>query len=152
MSENSIELKAPTAELVSKILSFSRDGLTRKQIHQWSAELPEPTSPEEIDKAILLAHDELARSADINPDIEAGRSIARLHDLYARLHQTGDLRGCLSVQKELSALLGLSDSNHKQQLRRMAAAIIDIAGNYIEKTKQGAFLGEIKRWMRKTGA
>jgi len=153
-----IELYTPPPELVAKVLSLSRDGLTRTQIHGWAEDLPEKPTKEAIDAAIAQSAIELASAGNISSDVEAGRSIARLHDLYARLHQTGDLRGCLSVQKELTRMLGLANSASKHQsrkveaMKRTAMRIVDIAERYIPKSKATQFIEEIRECFESGGA
>ena len=131
-----LSMRRVSSDLVSKVLSLSRDGLTRDQVHKWAAELPEPPKPQDIDAAIAESATHLAHAGLIDSDLETGRSMARLNDLYARLHQTGDLRGCLSVQKEISRMLGISQSSKRalerkqEAIKRTAMRIVDIAERY----------------------
>ena len=152
-----LEIYSPPDELVDRVLSLSRDGLNRGQIHRWADDLPEKLSREMIDASIAQAAIFLANAGNISSDIEAGRSIARLHDLYARLHQTGDLRGCLAIQKELTKMLGLANTTQKQHDRKMSAIktitmeIVGIAEKFIHPNKNQEFIGEVKTVLKAGG-
>jgi hypothetical protein len=45
--------------------------------------------------------------ADFNPDLEFGKSIARLNMLFQNSATIQDFKACLSIQKELNKLLSL---------------------------------------------
>jgi hypothetical protein len=45
--------------------------------------------------------------ADFNPELELGKSIARLNMLFMNSSKIQDFKACLSIQKEINKLLSL---------------------------------------------
>lgn len=152
-----VALYQPPDEFVRKIVALSRDGLSRAQIHKWAREVPEPPSDQAIDAAIAQAAIDLAAAAAISSDVEAGRSISRLHDLYARLHELGDLRGCLAVQKELTKMLGLTSDlkahsdRRVETVKKVTMEIVGIAEDFIPAKDSAEFIRKIRDVLKRAG-
>lgn len=64
-------------------------------------------SARQIPKAIAAARRALTAAADYHRDVELGRAITRLNDLYRRALAVQDIKTAASVQKEFNKLLAL---------------------------------------------
>jgi len=139
----------PPSELEAKITALSRDGLTPEQIQEWAQGLPEELTREEVAAGIRAADTSIAATGSITEGVEIGRSIARLHDLYARMHQMGDLRGCLQTQQQMTrlALMALD----RPQPITDAIAPEDAQRMVNELTRNGMSDEDIRRWSRGAG-
>lgn len=64
-------------------------------------------SSRSVDRYIHEARDLLERAGDYERQLEKGRALDRLHDLYARCVNAKDHRGALAVQHQINELCGL---------------------------------------------
>jgi len=142
-------LPEPPAELTRKITSLSRDGLSPDQIHQWAQDLPDELSDGEIIAGIQAAERDIAATGNISEGVEIGRSIARLNDLYARMHQMGDLRGCLQVQQQMTTL-ALKAIDRPEPITS-AIPPEDVQRKVNELARNGVSDEDIRKWARGAG-
>jgi len=136
---------AEMALRVDEIFNLLLQGLGRRQILRFVAEqrsggvdrrgepLPDwNVQSRQVDNYMAAATRRLKRAGRTQRDLEMGRAVARLHDIYAKAAARGDLTACRQVQKDLTELLGL---NAPDQLEIMGkdGGMIDVVQHYAEK-------------------
>lgn len=99
---DSIEVRRRIDQVYTMLLS----GLDSRQIVQYAAEHWD-ISDRRAREYIAKANELFEQAAHPKRERELGRALMRLDRMYAAALKVQDLRTCLSVQKEISALLGL---------------------------------------------
>lgn len=99
--------KAETQLRISQIYKMLLSGVGRAEIIQYGSKNWE-IGDRQTDDLIARTNKIFEANAEVIRDREFGKSISRLNDLYMRSMQVQDYKTCLSVQKEVIALLGLS--------------------------------------------
>lgn len=100
--------KAEHEQRLSQIHALLVNNLSRKDICRYVSEKTTwGLTERSIDRYIAEATKMIQASAAFSRDLELGKAIARINDLYSRAHRVQDYKTCLAVQRELSELLGL---------------------------------------------
>jgi hypothetical protein len=136
---------AEMALRVDEVFNLLLQGLGRRQVLRFVADqrsggisrqgepLPDwQVRNRQVDNYLAKATERLKESGKTQRDIEMGRAVARLNDLYAKSAARSDLRTCLSVQKDLTELLGLAAPNQLEIMGK-DGGMIDVVQHYAEK-------------------
>jgi len=102
--------KSTDAEIerrVSEVYTLILAGVRRADIVRHAAKNKWGVESRMIDTYIARATEELRTAATVDRDAELGRAIRRLHHLHQASQRDKDHRTSLSVQRDLTALLGL---------------------------------------------
>jgi hypothetical protein len=95
------------AERADAVYTMLVKGATEDQVRslvtgEWKA------TGEEAALLIVAAHDRFRQAAAIVEDVERGRLVVQLFDLYAKTLRNSDYQRALAVRRELSVALGLA--------------------------------------------
>jgi hypothetical protein len=91
-----------------KVFTLICRGLERSDIIAYAAEFRWCETEAEIDELIDHANTELVkRAASVDPEIEFGKAVVRLDNLFMDAKKVQDLKTALQIQKELNKLLTL---------------------------------------------
>ena len=97
--------ETPEARAAAVLTALTR-GATEQQALalavEWGA------TPAEAAAHIEQAHAAFLALARTSADLERGKALAQLLDLYARTYRNSDYQRALAVRKELSAVLGIA--------------------------------------------
>lgn len=100
--------RAEREQRVGQIFALLIAGASRRTILQFTAEKTTwNLSERSVDSLVAAATRQIMASAAFNRDLELGKAIAQLNDLYAKCHRVQDYKTCIAARKELSELLGL---------------------------------------------
>lgn len=100
--------KAETEHRITEIYKLLLIGLARHDILRFCAEKTQwGLQVRAIEYLIAKATARLQEQAKYIRDIQLGKAIARMDDLYSRTHRIQDYKTALAAQKELNELLGL---------------------------------------------
>jgi hypothetical protein len=106
--------KCHTDARTEQVLELVVAGLSRAQIAKWVSEKSDwGIQTRQIDRLIAQAHVLLLETAQPHREREFSKSLRRLDMLFARSLQINDFKGCLGIEKERIALLGLSDRGRR---------------------------------------
>lgn len=99
------------AERAAAVLTMLVRGATEQQAValalEWGA------TPAEAVDYVEQAHGTFLCLAKTSSDLERGKAVAQLLDLYQRCYRTSDYQRALAVRKELSGLLGIVAASPK---------------------------------------
>ncbi len=99
------------AERAAAVLTMLVRGATEQQTValalEWGA------TPAEAVDYVEKARDTFRQLGQTSPDIERGKAVAQLLDLYQRCYRNSDYQRALAARKELSGLLGIVAASPK---------------------------------------
>ena len=133
---------------LADVTRLLRDGATHEQIAGWA----DRQGYRGVSGLIERAEAKIQAASRVNLDLEAGRAISRLNDLYARFHEDGDYKGCLQVQAQHSKILGLDRPDRNVAIRRSVVAVMEIAIKHIPADRHDEFIAEVTSWFAKAKA
>jgi hypothetical protein len=94
-----------------------------------------------IDRYIARAKQLLIEAGEQEREVEFGRALGRLHDLFARCLNDKDYRGALAVQKEINDLFGLKapmEVNLNDARRQLVEFMVEEVMREAENATAGA--------------
>lgn len=99
------------AERAAGVLTMLVRGATEQQAValalEWGA------APAEAVDYVEKARDTFRQLGETSPDVEKGKAVAQILDLYQRCYRNSDYQRALAARKELSALLGIVAASPK---------------------------------------
>jgi hypothetical protein len=95
-----------TDSAVDRVIGWLCAGLSDAQVRRQIVEKLHPEAP--VDELIEKARESIADRVAVDRDYQIGRAITRLDGLYAMAIAQQDVKGALSIQKELTRLLSLN--------------------------------------------
>jgi hypothetical protein len=105
--------RAAREERISKVLELMTYGMKPQAIWQYASEKTDwNVSIRQIHRYILVATEQLKKSAQVDRETEIGVALERLDALYQRNLGIQDFKAALSVLKERVDLLGLAAPKH----------------------------------------
>ena len=124
--------RAETDSRVAQVYRLLLNGLRRRDIIQYIANKTDwNVTVRTIDNYIKKATDEIAAVNDAEKLASRGMALKRLDDLYFKLMQKKDYKGCLSVQREINEVTGLKTLKHEMSTNGPAA--IDELMTYLKE-------------------
>lgn len=105
----------------ARIIEYLGSEAYAKKHKPWHA------SPRTIDRYIAKANQLIIEGGACDRELERGRAIAALFDLYALARQKGSVRDCLAVRAELNKLFALYEPVRIEVTEILAAIDSEIA-------------------------
>jgi hypothetical protein len=113
---------AETNKRVNTLYKMLLSGADRAEIIQYGSENYE-IGERAIDDLIAKANEAFEEASKHLREVEFGKALTRLNNLYARSLKVQDFKTALSVQREINALLGLNTPTRLEHTGKDGGAI-----------------------------